>query len=63
MTATTTDGVEVEVEQMSYDPDDRSVLVRHVGAFYWRETDQPTKEAAAAWVSRLTWGEVRLSCL
>jgi hypothetical protein len=62
MTATTKDGVEVQIE---HDSADGRIYVRIIGAprCGWRETDRTTVESAALWVSRLTWSEVRLSCL
>ena len=64
--AVTTDGVEVEIGLGMADELSRETVYVRVArpvCDAWRETDRPTVEAAAAWVSRLTWGEVRLSCL
>jgi hypothetical protein len=71
MTATTTDGVEVEVSRSIYSTragaGEVPVIVRcwpgRPVQGQWRGTDRPTVEAAAAWVATLTWSEVRLSCL
>ena len=63
MTATTTDGVEVEIRSHEWKDGPPTVEVC-AGAFgFWRETDRPTVDAAAAWVSLLTWDDVRLGCL
>jgi hypothetical protein len=60
MTATTADGVEVEIHERA-----GVVYVCPAPDSCWarRETDHATVEAAAAWVSLLTWDEVRLGCL
>jgi len=61
----TTDGVEVEVRWMGVlgpcmarcNPADPALRGD------WRETAHPTVEAAAKWVQRLTWVQVREGCL
>jgi hypothetical protein len=68
MTATTTDGVEVELSRECGEIlNTFAVRLRcnpgTAAQGAWRSSDHECIVTAAEWVESLTWNEVRLSCL